>query len=87
MTRRAARIDANHREIVAALEACGYLVYSTAALGRGFPDLVIQKHGITELVEVKTPKGDLTPEQHRFVDRGWNVWVVRGLEDVLAGVK
>ena len=39
--RRAARTDANHRQIVDALRAVGCKVRSLAALGGGIPDLLV----------------------------------------------
>lgn len=53
MSRYARRIDLNHTEILACLQSLGARVHSTAALGGGFPDLVVQRHGQTWLVEVK----------------------------------
>jgi len=41
--RRRARTDGNHAEIVEALRARGWRVGSLAALGRGWPDLLITR--------------------------------------------
>ena len=41
MTRRAARIDDNQRDIVTALERAGCTVQSLASLGEGVPDLLV----------------------------------------------
>ena len=55
--RRAARVDDNHAEIVAALRAAGCSVFSTAGCGRGVPDLVVAvSYGRTLLVEIKNGK-------------------------------
>ena len=35
----------------------GYSVADTSGVGCGFPDLCIGRHGITALVELKTPRG------------------------------
>lgn len=51
--RRAARLDDNQGAIVEALEAMSWGVWSTAGLGRGFPDLLIVKAGRMLLLEVK----------------------------------
>lgn len=83
MSRKRSRLDANHHAIVQAFRSLGYCVQSTASLGGGFPDLVVQRHGYTELVEVKSPKGDYTPDQERFTVLGWKVRTVRRVEDVL----
>ena len=47
--------DANHKEILKALRDAGLRVFDTAALGDGFPDLVVvRKDGTVRLVEVKS---------------------------------
>lgn len=51
--RRAAKIDANHDQIVSVARAYGATVQSLAAVGRGCPDLLIGYRGHTLLVEVK----------------------------------
>lgn len=68
--RRAARVDANHAEIVAALRDRGCLVQSLAALGHGVPDLL-----------VKAPRGKSTADQVRWQAQGWPVTVLRSEED------
>jgi len=54
--RRAARVDANHSEIVKVFRQLGCSVLSLAALGKGVPDLLVAVHGITWLVEIKAGK-------------------------------
>ena len=66
--RRAARTDANHREIVEALRAAGASVTDTSAVGDGFPDLVVSYRNVWHLAEVKDgqkspSRRKLTPEQ------------------------
>jgi len=51
--RRAARVDRNHAEIVAALRAVGATVQSLAAIGAGVPDLLVGFRRQTYLIEVK----------------------------------
>lgn len=80
--RRAAKIDANHRLIVDALRACGWLVMSLAALGKGAPDLLIFRQGVWKLIEVKGPKGKLTPMQESFHGL-WPVTILRTTDDAL----
>ena len=65
-------------------------MHSCASMGRGFPDLVVGIHGITDLVEVKDgskpPSGrKLTPDQVTFFDN-WlgSVRVVNNVDDVIA---
>jgi len=55
--RRAAKVDANHTEIVDCFKKLGCSVLSLAAMGKGVPDLLVATNGITWLVEVKSGKG------------------------------
>jgi len=86
MTRK--KVDANQAEIVDEYRSLGFSVFSCAPMGRGFPDLVVGKFGITDLVEVKDgskpPSGrKLTPDQIEFFDN-WkgSVRVVTNVLDV-----
>ena len=77
------RLDKTQREVVDTLRADDFSVYSTAAIGHGFPDLVAGKYGLTWLVEVKTPRAskanpdgrlrgnleEFTPEQRSWISR------------------
>lgn len=80
--RRAARVDANHAEIVSALRKCGFQVLDLSRVGGGCPDLLVCRAGKIRLVEVKAPKGRMTPEQLAFVAL-WPVCVVRSVSDVV----
>lgn len=51
--RRAAKVDRNHAEIVAALERMGCTVQSLAQVGRGCPDLLAGFRGRNLCIEVK----------------------------------
>lgn len=51
--KRAAKIDANQPEIVAALRKVGASVRSLAAVGKGCPDLLVGFRGANYLIEVK----------------------------------
>ncbi|MCE6007596.1 hypothetical protein ACNJ69_12170 [Acinetobacter soli] len=51
--RRAAKVDANHAEIVKALRAIGATVQSLATTGKGCPDLLVGYRGVNWLMEVK----------------------------------
>lgn len=64
--RRAAKIDLNQTEIVEDLRAKGYSVLSLAAVGKGCPDLLVAKLGITILVEVKSGSNELRENQKEF---------------------
>ncbi len=62
--RRAAKIDANHNEIVDALRKAGCAVQSLATVGKGCPDLVVARGGKNYLIEVKD--GSKTPSQRKL---------------------
>lgn len=88
--RRAAKVDDNQREIVAALRAAGATVQSLAAVGKGVPDLLIGFRGQTMLMEVKDGRKcpsqrELTGEQLRWHGewRGGPLAVVDGVESAL----
>lgn len=79
--RRAAKVDDNHRQIVAALRAHGFSVRSTAAIGDGFPDAVCGFGGRTFLCEIKDgakpPSArKLTDDQVRFRDEWKGDWTL-----------
>ena len=82
--RRAAKVDLGQAEIVSALRKCGISVHSTAALGKGFPDLIAADSKQVWLIEVKGPKGKLTDDQVAFIAT-WRgpVHVVRSVDDAL----
>ena len=63
---RAARIDANHEQIVSALRAAGASVQSLAGVGKGVPDLLVGFQGKTLLMEVKD--GRKTPSERRLTE-------------------
>jgi hypothetical protein len=51
--RRAAKVDANQREVVAALRGAGATVQLLHAVGEGCPDLLVGYRGGNYLLEVK----------------------------------
>lgn len=65
------RTDDNQTAIVEAARAIGASVVVTSDLGDGFPDLVVGFRGETEMAEVKSATGKLSPRQRRF-QREWN---------------
>jgi len=84
--RRAAKIDANQRQIVAALRAVGASVRSLAAIGEGCPDLLVGYRSRNYLLEVKRDaKAKLTPEQELFF-QSWRgpVYRVNSVDEALA---
>lgn len=62
--RRAARVDANHAEIIDTLRKCGWTVYDTSALGNGFFDCIAWKGERGLFVEIKD--GSLSPSRRRL---------------------
>ena len=87
MSRFARKIDANQPEIVEALEDAYCEVLSLAPLGNGCADLLVRRCGHKELhlLEVKGPKGELTPDQREF-HAVWPVTIVRTPEEALRAV-
>lgn len=83
--RRAAKIDANQAEIVAALRAVGCSVQTLAAVGAGVPDLLVGVSGVNLLMEVKTASGKLTKDQIPWHEQ-WRgqVAIVRTVDEALA---
>ena len=86
--RRAARTDSTQRAIVSALRKAGATVQPLHQLGCGIPDLLVAlPDGQTLLVECKSRKGSLTPDQERWL-AGWQgrVEVLRDAGEVAAVV-
>lgn len=81
---RAARVDANHGDIVEALRAAGATVQSLASLGKGVPDLLVSHAQRVWCFEIKGPKGKLTPDQVEWIGQ-WQapVHIVRTADDAL----
>jgi len=71
MPRYAARVDANHAEIVKALRDVGCSVESLASIGHDLPDLLVGHHGETYLLEVKD---GAKPPSRRRVTPGQKRW-------------
>lgn len=93
MARRAAKIDINQREIVAALRAVGASVQSLAAVGAGVPDLLVGFRGEIHLFEVKSElarrrDGGRTEAQADWHQkwRGRPVIIVRSANDALVAI-
>ena len=64
--RRAARTDANHSRVIAAMRKIGAVVTDTSAVGSGFPDLVVSFRGKWHLFEVKD--GAKPPSARKLTD-------------------
>ena len=90
--RRAAKVDQNQREVVAALRGAGATVQLLHAVGEGCPDLLVGYRGGNYLLEVKDgakplSKQKLTPQQEVWHQdwRGHRV-VVNSPEAALAAI-
>ena len=76
--------DSNQGTIVQQLRDVGFSVHVTSGVGDGFPDLVVGIAGRTVLVEIKTAKGTLTPDQIEFFrDFRGDAIVARDVEEIL----
>ena len=89
--RQAARVDSNQTIIVAALRRAGCSVLILSGVGQGCPDLLVGHGGLAGrnvLIEVKTPKGELTPDEERFI-KSWlgPVKIVTTPEQALEAVR
>jgi hypothetical protein len=89
--RRAAKIDASQSAIVGALRACGAKVHSCAALGGGFPDLLVGFRKRLALFEckdgAKPPSARaLTPDQAKWLAE-WGEFPVFVVDDVESAIK
>jgi hypothetical protein len=68
MAHRAAKVDANQKEIVEALRSIGATVQHLHAVAQGCPDLLVGRQGVNYLLEIKDgakpPSArKLTPDQ------------------------
>lgn len=90
--RRAANIDANQPEIVAALRGVGCTVQHLHTVGKGCPDILVGKNGVNILMEIKD--GSKPPSRRGLTDdeaRWHQVWrgqvcTVNSVEEALGVV-
>jgi hypothetical protein len=91
--RRAAKVDGNHRTIVAAFKALGCTVQSLAAVGKGVPDLLVALAGLNHLVEIKDGRKAKSARKQTPAQVVWaSTWraprhLVESVEDVQRLVK
>jgi Holliday junction resolvase len=82
-----ARIDSNHKEIVAALREIGATVVSLAAMKHGCPDLLVGYAGETMLMEIKKDaKAKFTPDQLDFMGK-WKGGAISRVDNVEAAIR
>lgn len=81
---RAAKVDANHEQVVSALRAAGASVQSLARIGNGCPDILAALGNQMYLMEIKHGKGKTNELQDKW-HIGWNapVHVVYGPDEAL----
>lgn len=87
--RRNAKVDANQKQIVAALRQAGCSVQSLATIGKGCPDLLVGRNGKNFLFEVKD--GAKVPSARKLTDdeKQWHqTWagqiaVVESIDDAV----
>lgn len=91
---RAAKVDDNQPEIVAALRHAGAKVYVCSSFGKGFPDLLTLWQGRLTLLEVKDGNKPpsarkLTPDQVKFHAEWCDapLYVVCSVDEAFAAIK
>jgi len=91
--RRAARVDANQREIVAALRAVGVSVQPLHTVGKGCPDLLCGVRGTNLLLEIKDGNKPpsarkLTPDEAAWHE-SWRgqVAIVESVDEAIAAAQ
>lgn len=80
----ARRRDSTHQDVVTTLRQIGAVVVDLANLGRDVPDVLAYFRGRTWLLEIKSPRGKLTPGQSDWMAH-WpgHCAVVRSAEDAI----
>jgi Holliday junction resolvase len=82
-----ARIDTNHKQIVAALREAGATVVSLASMKHGVPDLLVGYQNETLLMEIKKDsKAKFTPDQIEFMGK-WKGGAVSRVDSVDAAIR
>lgn len=77
---RARKIDGNARSLIEAAERMGFKVHPT----NGDWDLTAQIGDCTELWECKNGRGRVTERQARLKEKGFLIWTVRTVDDLLS---
>ncbi len=87
------RVDANQKEIVAALKNVGASIIDTARVGKGVPDLIVGFRNETFLMEIKNPKTQYGKKGFNKLQAEWaNNWnggkvsIVRTIEEALKAI-
>jgi len=83
--RRAAKVDDNQAEIVAALRRAGCSVCILSGVGKGCPDLAVGRAGVTYMLEVKDGRKPPSARKLTADEQGWHdAW--RGHAAVVSSV-
>jgi Holliday junction resolvase len=83
MSKFAKRVDANQEQLTKELRELGFSVYHTHALGKGFPDLIINGGMMNHLIELKASgKDKLTDAEKEFI-KSFHVIVGHNIEIIL----
>ena len=61
------KVDLTQSAIVEALRRAGCTVRDTSMVGQGFPDLTVGRSGLNYLIECKSARGTLTPDEREFI--------------------
>ena len=64
--RQIAKVDRNQKAIVAELRQLGFSVTIMSQLGKGIPDILVGKHGISLPVEIKMPGEEMTDAEVKW---------------------
>lgn len=84
MSRLASKVDTSHDSIRAAFRKLGWSWLNLHTLGKGAPDGLVSKGSIGFLVECKTGKGKLNPDQEKFhAEWRGDIHVVRTPEEAV----
>lgn len=90
MRKYAAKVDSNQGPIVEGLRQIfgPDCIIDTSRVGGGFPDLLLGVRGVNLLIEIKTDKGKLTPDQ-QYLHRYWpgQIAVARTIQEALSAVE
>jgi len=80
--------DANQKAIVDAYRSLGASVEILSGVGHGCPDILVGICGQTILVEIKTEKGKLRPEQLKWHGtwRGARPVIIRSVQDAIGHI-
>lgn len=79
------RKDSIHKDVVAALERCGWVCLDTSSLGDGAPDVIAARSGVTVAIEIKSGTEPLRPKQIEWM-QSWpgRSAVVRHVDQAVA---